>query len=426
MKTQVYSEIGQLKKVMVHAPGREIEVIVPEGANDLLFEDILFAERAREEHELLCKVFEKYGVETFDIKTILFQSLEKANRDTVIKLLNDLKMLEHLTNFVITKLKELSAAELSSALIEGILLDPENMDDENLYLLSPIPNLLFARDPVIIAFDKIFASSMAEPVRRRESQLLKFIFTNHPELTTDNDIIDLHELSTEGTKLTLEGGDFLVLDEDTVAIAWSKRTTLKSIKLIANELKKVGVKHLIVAKLPHQTSFIHLDTVFTRISEDECLIYPPLFTSESQARADILYFDLEAPVLKEKRYDLIFDILDEIGINLKPIYCGGKDNLINQKREQWTQGANSFCIAPGIILTYSRNRFTIKELAAAGYMCINAKEVISSTFSVNFSQKTAILLDGEELCRARGGPRCLTHPLVRDRRNPAKIVQRNQ
>ncbi len=409
---------------MVHSPGPEIDIIVPEGANELLFEDILFGEMAQEEHRAMCNVFRKYGVEVLEIKELLITALEAASKEVVAALVDELQLLEHLSLQVVKKLKSLTPKQLAAALIEGILLDKHLMDDENLYLLKPIPNLIFARDPVIVAFNRILASSMAEPVRRREAKLMIFIFTNHPELILDKPIIDLHQLGTEGTKLSLEGGDFLVLDEDTVAIAWSRRTSLKSIQLLSKELKKLGVKNLIVAKLPNQISFIHLDTVFTRISEDECLIYPPLFAPESLTRADIFYFDLNQTEFKEKKYDLIFDLLNDLKIPLKPIYCGGKNNLIAQKREQWTQGANSFCIAPGIILTYSRNINTIKELSRAGYLCVNASEVLSQTFEPNFNQKTAILLKGEELCRARGGPRCLTHPLYRDRRLLANANRR--
>ena len=419
MKPNVFSEIGRLQKVLVHSPGKEIDIIVPEGANDLLFEDILFWEKAKDEHSDMCKVLNKYGVETYDTKDLLIEALKVSGKVTVSNFIDELRLIEHLSSKVVKILKNLPPQELGNALVEGIVLEQYLMDEENFYLLKPIPNLIFARDPIIIAFDRVLASSMAEDVRRRESKILIFIFSNHPDFIVDEPIIDLRQISTEGTKLTLEGGDFLVLDEDTVAIAWSKRTSLQSIRIIAEELKKFGVKHLIVAKLPHRTSFIHLDTVFTRINYDECLIYPPLFAPENPNKADIFYFDLSKDI-KEKRYDTIFEVLDLIGIPLKAIYCGGKNNLISQKREQWTQGANAFCIAPGIILTYSRNINTIKELSKEGYLCISATEVLSPTFEPNFDQKTAILLKGEELCRARGGPRCLTHPIYRDRRDVSR------
>lgn len=414
METKVYSEIGRLRKVMVHAPGREIDVIVPESANVLLFEDILFGELARSEHEMMCKVFKKYGVDVVEIKDLLTESLKSATEAQIDGLLDELRILEHLSPSVIVTLKTLQASALASALIEGILLTADQMDDQNFYLLRPIPNLLFARDPVIVAYDKILASSMAEPVRRREAMLMSFIFTHHQTYQNRDALIDLHDIATEGTNLTLEGGDFLVLNETTAAIAWSKRTSLKSIRVLAGELKKLGIINLIVAKLPPVTSFIHLDTVFTRINHDECLIYPPLFAAESDNRARIIHFDLTHDMPVETECDTIFVALEKSNINLKPIYCGGKHSLIVQKREQWTQGSNAFCIAPGVILTYSRNVETIKELQSAGYMCVNAQEVVGASFEARLDRKTVILLNGEELCRARGGPRCLTHPLLRD------------
>ncbi len=414
MKTRVFSEIGRLKKVLVHEPGGEIDIIVPEGANDLLFEDILFGEKAKEEHRTMCEVFEKFGVEVYRIKDLLVESLKSADRSYVDALINKIKTLENLSTKLIDHLKSLSLEEIARSLIEGIPLNSEDMDDDNLYLLRPIPNLLFARDPVIVAFDKVFCSSMAEGVRQREAELLKFIFIHHQMIEYSEPLIDLNELSAAGAQLTLEGGDFLVLNESTVAIAWSKRTTLKSIQLIAEQLKKMDVENLIVAKLPHKTSFIHLDTVFTRINHHEALIYPPLFSLESENRAEILYYDLTQDQISSTRHHYIFDLLKDLGFDLKPIYCGGRSSLIDQKREQWTQGSNSVCIAPGIILTYSRNAKTIQELSENGYLCISADEVLRSSFKVNFNQKMVILLEGDELCRARGGPRCLTHPLVRE------------
>lgn len=414
IKTRVFSEIHRLKKVLVHRPGREIDVIVPEKANELLFEDILFGERAQEEHDIMCKVLQKYGVETFDVLDLLIEALEGSRVDDIDKLVANLQVLEKLSDDVVDSLKSMSRKDLGHALIEGIVQEEHRIDEDNLYKLRPVPNLLFARDPVIIAFDKVLTSSMAELVRQRESELMSYIFNFHPELKNPDGVIDLHNLSKQGSKLTLEGGDFLVVNEETVAIAWSVRTSLASIQLLASELKLLGVKNLVVAKLPPKVSFIHLDTVFTRINHDECLIYPPLFAEESLTKATILLFDLTQDELSEKQFLTIFDCLSSLKIDLKPIYCGGKKSLISQKREQWTHGANSVCIAPGVILTYARNTKTILELSKAGYLTVSATEVLRPSFQPNLNQKTAILLEGDELCRARGGPRCMTHPLVRE------------
>lgn len=414
MKPQVYSEIGRLKKVLVHRPGKEIDVIVPEMTKELLMEDILFGERAQLEHDQMCEVFHKFGAETFDVQTLLIETLRTAPQREIDVFLNNILSLENLSEDVFLKLKSLTPSELGNALIYGILHAPNVMTDEKLYFYKPVPNFIFARDPVIAAYGKILSSAMAEPVRQREAKILTFIFRHHKTMGMPKHLIDLHELSTEKGKITLEGGDFLVLDHQTAFIGCSVRTTLESIKLLGFELKKLGVVNLFVAKLPAKVSFIHLDTVFTRISEDECIMYPPLFAKESPTRAEIIYFDLKPDTVIEKKFDNIFDGLASVGIHLMPIYCGGKENLINQKREQWTQGANAFCIAPGIIMTYARNIYTAKELSRAGYLVVNAAEVLTPTFEVEFDRKLAILIQGDELCRARGGPRCLTHPLLRE------------
>ena len=181
IKTRVFSEIHRLKKVMVHRPGKEIDVIVPEKANELLFEDILFGERAQEEHDIMCKVLQKYGVETFDVLDLLIEALEGSRIDDVDKLVSNLQALEKLSDDVVDRLKAMNRNELGHALVEGIVQVESLIDEDNLYKLRPIPNLLFARDPVIIAFDKILISSMAELVRQRESELMAYIFNFHPE-----------------------------------------------------------------------------------------------------------------------------------------------------------------------------------------------------------------------------------------------------
>lgn len=416
MNGSVFSEIARLKKVMIHRPGKEVDVIVPDLASDVLFEDIIFGELARKEHDLMKGVFKKYGVKTYDILDLLIESLKEAPKAAIKNFLLDLGNYENLPQDLVKELESYDPVTLGHALIEGVLLPGEKMSDKHIYLLPPIPNLLFARDPVIMVHNKILASSMAEQIRKREAKLMIFIFTHHPQFKAPDSIIDLEQIAENNKSISLEGGDFLVLDKktSTIAIAWSKRTGLESIKILAGELGKIGIKNLIVVKLPHKNAFIHLDTSFTRINHHECLIYPPLYAKESEDPAKILYFDLTANKLKEVKYNNIFDCLEELGIYLEPIYCGGKNSLIAQKREQWTHGTNAFCIAPGIILYYSRNINTIKELSKKGYLCISAEEVLKDTFIPNFNQKTAILLDSEELCRARGGPRCMVHPLHRE------------
>jgi arginine deiminase len=414
VKTSVYSEIGRLRKVLVHRPGKEIETVVPEAANDLLFEDILFTAKAQEEHDSLCHVLQKYGVETLDTQDLLIEALEASRPQEREELVSCIFSLENFQRSTLEKLNKMSPAALGSTLVEGIVQTHQKMLEGSYYELPPVPNLIFARDPVIIGFDRVLASSMAEKARFREAEMMKFIFNHHPIYKTEKPLVDLQKVSTDDVKLTIEGGDFLVLNEETVAIAWSKRTSYESIRLLAKELQKINVKNLVVAKLPHLTSFIHLDTVFTRINHDECLIYPPLFAPEATQKAKIYHFDLRDSEPKEKEYPSIFDLLKSLGMNLKPIYCGGRESLISQKREQWTQGANAFCIAPGVILTYQRNVETCKDLNRAGYMCINADEVLRPSFTPSLTQKTAILIEGHELCRARGGIRCLTHPLLRE------------
>jgi arginine deiminase len=414
MVTKVFSEIGRLKKVLVHTPGQEIDIIVPGMANRFLFDDILDGDLARKEHLEMCRVLEKYGVEVYQTKDLLREALFNTPGELIESFIKDIVKIENLSCELEAKLNRISREQLSKVLIEGIPLGPKEMKEGCYYELNPAPNLLFVRDPVIMCRDKIFEAKMTEKIRWREAKIMSFIFNHHPEFAAPSSIINIEKNLPEDISLTLEGGDFLVFDEKTIVIAWSKRTTFDSIKILAEQLKKIGMENLIVAKLPQEEVFMHIDTVFTRINTNECLIYPPLFDATSKVKAEILHFNLLKDTGSYKEYDTIFDLFETLGVNITPIYCGGKESLITQKREQATLGANSVCIAPGVILTYSRNINTIKELSAAGYHVVSSEEALSPYFIPDFSKKVVVVIKGVELVRGRGGARCLTHPLSRE------------
>jgi arginine deiminase len=170
---------------------------------------------------------------------------------------------------------------------------------------------------------------------------------------------------------------------------------------------------LLMVLMPKVRSAMHLDTVFTRVSEGECIIYPPFFTDRSRVLLNVVKFDLRHDRLPTEMAPNLLKALQEEGIDLEPIRCGGADPIL-QQREQWTDGANAFAMAPGVILLYSRNLATAEELAAAGYQVLNAGKLIQDpSIDLLDGRKYAILLDSAELSRARGGPRCMTMPLSR-------------
>jgi arginine deiminase len=202
-------------------------------------------------------------------------------------------------------------------------------------------------------------------------------------------------------------------------VGCSERTSADAINLLAENLRAAfnrgdsSFEFLLMVLMPKIRSAMHLDTIFTRTSHDECLVYPPYFTDGSRELLNVVVMDLRHPELRVHTAPNLLRVMKSVGIDLKPIHCGGQDSIM-QQREQWTDGANAFCLAPGVIVMYSRNRVTAAELDKAGYRVITAGKLISdASIDLLDGQKHAIMLESSELTRARGGPRCMTMPLVR-------------
>jgi arginine deiminase len=165
--------------------------------------------------------------------------------------------------------------------------------------------------------------------------------------------------------------------------------------------------------MPKKRSAMHLDTIFTRTSEDECLVYPPYFLEGSRELLNVTSIDLRHPELRMSTQPSLLRSLQAVGIELKPIFCGGKDPIL-QQREQWTDGANAFCLAPGVITSYGRNIATGEALDRAGYRVVSAKQVLTEgNLNLLDGKKYLVQIEAGELSRARGGPRCMTMPLSR-------------
>jgi arginine deiminase len=213
----------------------------------------------------------------------------------------------------------------------------------------------------------------------------------------------------------LEGGDVLVPSPEVLLVGVSERTNRRGVEALANYLREAETtfRHLLVVELPARRSYMHLDTVFTFIDRGLCLGFPPVVCSGGSEAADVYHVDLEAGELAYSPRPGVLEALGEVGLEVEMIPCGGED-LLNQQREQWTDGANAFAIAPGVLVLYRRNRCTTDVLSQRGFRVIGEEDVLEKRARVLGGGPTVVTLVGNELSRARGGPRCMTMPIERD------------
>jgi arginine deiminase len=392
---------------------------------DLLFDDILHGARAREEHRRFQQVLRLFA-EVLEIQDLLEEVLADADRRALV--LADLDAALRLGPAVTERLSALSPERLAAALVEGIEQPhPEITGSiDSLFLLPPISNYYFQRDPVIPVGDRLVRGSMATPARLREPLVSGAVFEHHPRFARADGVFWFHEFRAAWGKNVsyarmrphIEGGDVLVLREDLLAIGYSERTEETTIERLSEALKKAGsaVRHIVVVALPHERSCMHLDTVFTQVSEGECLCYAPMILAGGAEEADVYSVDLTHDEITWTPERDFLSALKRRGLDLEPIPCGGSDP-IDEQREQWTDGANAFAVAPGVIVCYDRNEKTAEELDRHGYDVVRDEDLLLGRREIDpkGTKKVAIQLSTTELARARGGPRCMTMPLVRER-----------
>ncbi|MCB9555730.1 MAG: hypothetical protein H6707_06465 [Deltaproteobacteria bacterium] len=422
----VTSEIGRLRTVMVHLPGREIERMVPSMMGELLFDDILFGEVARNEHRRFQRILAMVADEVLLLQELLAAALaDSAIRAAVVE---DFAEKLRLDQAVLDALATDDNERLATQLIEGLeRADVTRMPERpsELYLLPPLANLLFHRDPALVIGKDVVISSMATRARLREPLLLQTVFNHHPRFRDLEPIFasfdaDFRRRSTAHPRPMIEGGDVIVAREDLLIIGSSIRTARGTIEDLALALQhaKCPIQRILVVELPQSRSYMHLDTVFTIINHDECLVYEPVIIEDGVEQAAVYQLELgNDEIIATSKHSLL-SALAELGIDLRPITCGGGADLIAQQREQWTDGANAFALAPGKILLYHCNLRTAEELSNAGYQVVTDEDLllgrVSSDILADEQSKVLIQITGHELSRARGGPRCLTMPLRRD------------
>jgi arginine deiminase len=405
MKIHISSETDQLQGVVVHTPGREVSLVNPRSMHELLFDDIIFENDARREHLDMLKVFKAampedgQVLEIMDLALESFKSVE-AREQYIERMIARFR--EDNISTIRKDLLKLEPKELLEFVVTG------TTDGIKGFSLHPSPNLLFTRDLAVVVNDSIILSNAARKARVRESLLMEIIVQYHPLFATVRDnAIRINDQET------IEGGDVLVASEDLVMIGMSERTSFSGIMNATEGLLDHGVETVLAVDIPKQRSSMHLDTIFTFASPDECIAFPPAIMERKDNVVALSRED--GKIITEGKSSLKAAMEEYLGRELTFIPCGG-DNRNDQFREQWTDGANVFALAPGLIVGYERNTNTFRTLQDHGFTVMKQEAFIEEYSDKPFTpgqDKVAVSFRGHELCRGRGGARCMTMPISR-------------
>ncbi len=400
---KVYSEIGKLKKVLLHRPGKELENLMPEYLERLLFDDIPYLEIAQQEHDAFAKIFESLGIEVVYLEDLVVDSLinDEIKLQFIKEYIEEAGIKESRESSMLKDyfLSFTSPKEMVLKMMEGIRKSEINdyrgprladfLSNQYPFIIDPMPNLYFTRDPFATVGEGVSIHKMHTVTRNRETLFAKYIFNCNPLYKGTKLMYDRTE------KYSLEGGDILILNEETVAVGISQRTNPNSIEKFANTLltEDSSFKKVLAIDIPKTRAFMHLDTVFTMVDYDKFTIHPNI---KSDMAVYVLERGEDGNIKITEGKGSLEDILKRaLSLDkIKLIKCGG-NSIIDAAREQWNDGSNTLCIAPGEVIVYTRNYVTNQILQQEGIKVYT--------------------MPSSELSRGRGGPRCMSMPLIREK-----------
>ncbi|GAA4690952.1 arginine deiminase [Nocardioides conyzicola] len=413
----VHSEVGRLRKVMVHRPELSLQRLTPSNHDDLLFDDVLWVERAQYEHDQFVARMRERGVEVFLLQDLLGEALaasEEGRRRLIEVTASPFTVGLSMVDEVRALLWEMEPTRLATHLIGGLTVAESGLDrgrlrsssviaaaidDDSMFVLPPLPNTLFTRDSSCWMYGGVSINPMFWPARRLEAYNVAAIYRYHPMFAEadfefwypalgDDARFDIEDFG----RASLEGGDVQPIGNGTVLIGMSERSQARMIEQVARALFSQGAAERVVAVvMTKDRAHMHLDTVFTMLDRDAVTLYPRVM---DQVRAISLRPGINgAPFHVTEEKDFLSTVADALGVpELRVIETGG--DAYQQEREQWDDGNNVVALEPGVVIAYERNTHTIAKMRAAGI------EVIT--------------IEGFELGKGRGGGHCMTCPFERD------------